>query len=195
MVSQAEAGFKYRTPTLGLFATAFYANLEEQNFEATTQNFVDREYRAYGLELESSVNFGDFNIRGGITWTNAEIIKDEINDAFEGNTPRRQADFIFNITPSFKYSKGIVGVNVIGTTDSYAQDNNELVLPGDAQFNAFAYYDITEGLSIGLNSNNLFNAFGLTEAEEGTITDNTTNVIRARSINGRSTSVTLKYTF
>lgn len=113
----------------------------------------------------------------------------------EGNTPRRQADFIYNVTPSYDFGSGSVGFNVIGTTDMYAQDNNDLVMPGYAQVNAFAYYDIVEGLSVGVNSNNLFNAFGLTESEEGSITDGITNVIRARSINGRTTSVTLKYRF
>lgn len=195
MVTQFEGGFKYKTSKIGLFATAFYSNLEEQNFEATTQRFVDREYRAFGLELEAAATVGDFDIRGGITWTDASITRDELNDTLEGNTPRRQADFIYNITSSYKYSKGVMGLNVIGTTKSFAQDNNELVMPGFAQFNAFVYYNITEGLSLGLNSNNLFNAFGLTEAEQGAITDNVTNVITARSINGRTTSVTLKYTF
>ncbi|MEP2771406.1 MAG: TonB-dependent receptor [Fulvivirga sp.] len=195
MVTQLEGGLKYKTSNAGFFVTAFYSTLEEQNFEATTQNFVDREYNALGIELESAARFGDFDVRGSVTWTKAEIAKDEINPDVEGNTPRRQADFIYNITPSYKYGKGVLGVNIIGTTKMYAQDNNELVMPGYAQVNAFAYYDIAEGLSIGLNSNNLFNAFGLTESEEGSITDGATNVIRARTINGRTTSVTLKYKF
>ncbi|GAB3007318.1 TonB-dependent receptor [Cyclobacterium sediminis] len=195
MVTQMEAGFKYKSPKIGIFGTAFYSNLEEQNFEATTQQFFDREYTALGLELETAARFGKFDVRGSVTWTNAEISKDKLNPEIEGNTPRRQADFIYYLTPSYNFKKGTVGFNLIGTTDMYAQDNNDLVMPGYTQVNAFAYYDIVEGLSIGVNSNNLFNAFGLTESEEGSITDGVTNVIRARSINGRTTSVTLKFKF
>jgi hypothetical protein len=41
--------------------------------------------------------------------------------------------------------------------------------------------------------NNLFDTVGITEAEEGSVPEN--NIIRARTINGRTTSVTLKYAF
>jgi hypothetical protein len=46
-----------------------------------------------------------------------------------------------------------------------------------------------------LNANNLLNSLGITESEEGSITENKTNIIRARSIAGRSVSATLRLTF
>ena len=45
-VNQAEGGVKYRSGGVRLFATGFYAKTEEQNFEATTQTFFNRKYRA-----------------------------------------------------------------------------------------------------------------------------------------------------
>ena len=68
-------------------------------------------------------------------------------------------------------------------------------MPGYTQVNLFADYIIADGLSLSVNVNNLFNAKGLTEAEEGSITEGIDNIIRARSINGRSSTATLKYSF
>lgn len=192
-VDQYELGVKYRYDSLSVFATAFYSETEEQNFEATSQKFFDRKYEATGLEIETAYYIGDFDFRGNVTWTDAEIAKDALNPDVEGNTPRRQADFIYSLSGRYNYDKGSVGVNVIGTTDTYAQDNNDLTFDGYAQVNAFANYMITDGLSIAVNVNNLFDTVGITEAEEGSIPDN--NIIRARAINGRTTTATLKYEF
>ncbi|MGL6160934.1 TonB-dependent siderophore receptor [Microbulbifer sp.] len=192
-VDQVETGVKYRRDNLGLFATAFYAETEEQNFEATTQTFFDRDYKAQGVEFEGSYQMGDFNLAGSVTWTDAEIAGDKLNPSLEGNIPRRQADWIYALTPSYTTDRYSVGVNIIGTSDAYAQDNNDLKFDAYTQANLFANYFITPALSVGLNVNNLFDEEGLTEAEEGSVTEN--GIIRARSINGRTSSVTFKYEF
>ncbi len=58
----------------------------------------------------------------------------------------------------------------------------------------FAQYNLSGAFSVSLNINNLFEAVGLTEAEEAkAATPNT--IVRARSIQGRSTTLTLKYEF
>ncbi|QYJ87342.1 TonB-dependent receptor [Shewanella mesophila] len=193
LVDQYELGVKYRYDNLSLFATAFYSETEEQNFEATSQKFFDRKYEAKGIELESAYYVGDFDFKGSVTWTDAEIASDALNPDVVGNTPRRQADFIYSLMGRYNFNRGSVGVNVIGTTDAYAQDNNDLTFDGYAQVNAFALYQLTDGLSLSLNVNNLFDTVGITEAEEGSIPDN--NIIRARTINGRTTTATLKYEF
>ena len=84
---------------------------------------------------------------------------------------------------------------MIGTTDSYAQDNNVLVMPGFVQTNLFADWRMTDDLTVSLAINNVFDTFGITESEEGAIVDNGTTIIRARSIPGRSSSVSLRYDF
>jgi outer membrane receptor protein involved in Fe transport len=192
-VDQYELGVKYRYEDLSVFATAFYSETEEQNFEATSQRFFDRKYKAKGIEIESAYFIGDFDFRGNVTWTDAEIAKDALTPDVVGNTPRRQADFIYSLMGRYNFDQGSVGINLIGTTDSYAQDNNDLKFDGYNQVNAFATYNLTQALSVSLNVNNLFDATGITEAEEGSIPDN--NIIRARTINGRTTSATLKYEF
>lgn len=195
LVDQIEFGLKYRHDDLSLFATLFQAETEEQNFEATSQRFLDRVYKAHGLELEASWYLGSFSLTGGATWTDAEISRDEITPQLVGNTPRRQATWIYQLTPSYMGERYTVGVNFIGTTDAYAQDNNQLVMPGFVQTNLFATYYLTDSLSLGLNVNNLFDKLGLTEVEEGSIVDGGDNIIRARSIAGRSSTLTLRYEF
>ncbi|MCC2617746.1 TonB-dependent receptor [Aestuariibacter halophilus] len=194
IVDQYEAGVKYRNGGLGLFVTGFYAETEEQNFEATSQRFFDRVYEAKGIEVEAAYNLDALTLKGGFTWTDAEISQDDLNPAVVGNTPRRQADFIYQLTARYQLDMGSIGANLIGTTDAYAQDNNDLEFDGYNQVNVFADYFITDDLTVAVNINNLFDEVGITEAEEGSVAGND-SIIRARTINGRTTSVTLKYRF
>ncbi len=195
LVDQVEAGVKWRTGNLNLFATGFFAETEEQNFEATNQRFLDRVYEARGVELEASWYSGDFTVNGGLTWTDAEIVEDAITPANVGNTPRRQADWVWQLTGAWRAQDWTLGANVIGTTDAYAQDNNQLVMPGYTQVNLFADYRFAQAWVVALNVNNLFDEFGITESEEGAIVEGVDNIIRARSIPGRTASLSLRYEF
>jgi len=198
-VDQFEAGVKYRQDDLSVFATAFFAETQEQNFEATSQKFFDRVYESYGIELESAYYIGDFDIRGNVTWTDAEITKDAVNPGSVGNTPRRQADFVYSLTTRYNFDQGSAGISLIGTSEAYAQDGGDqgaadiLKFDGYTQVNAFAQYYLSDTFSLALNVNNLFDTTGITEAEEGNIPAN--DIIRARTINGRTSSITLKYDF
>ena len=194
-VDQYELGLKYRAGGFGLFLTGFYAKTQEQNFEATSQRFFDRTYTAKGLELEAAYRRGIFDLRAGATWTDAEISKDNITPANEGNTPRRQAKFVYQLTPALDFDMARVGLNIVGTTKAYAQDSNELVFPGYRQVNAFVTFRPLDNIELSLNANNLFNAKGITEAEEGSIVSGANNYIRARSINGRTVSASIRFDF
>lgn len=192
-VRQAEVGVKYRSRGLALFATVFHALTGEQNFEATSQNFLDRRYRAYGLELEGSYQFGGFSLTGSGTWTRARISRDLVTPANEGHRPRRQAEFVYSVTPQYQHAWFTVGANVLGTTSSYAQDNAGLKLPGYTQVNAFFSIRPIDLLTLSISANNLFDVKGFTEAEEGLIPAN--GIVRARSINGRTVSMAARLNF
>lgn len=194
-VDQYELGVKYRSGPFGLFLTAFHAKTQEQNFEVTSGRFLDRTYKATGLELEGAFRKGVFDLRVGATWTDAEIAKDAISPANEGNTPRRQAKLIYQITPAVDFDIVRAGLNIVGTTKAYAQDSNELVFPAYTQVNAFVNLRPMDNLELALNVNNLFNVVGITEAEEGSIIGGANNYIRARSINGRTVSASIRYAF
>lgn len=194
-VDQYELGIKYRAGGFGLFVTGFYAKTQEQNFEATSQQFFDRTYKAKGIELEAAFRSGIFDLRAGATWTDAEIAKDNITPANEGNVPRRQADLVYQVTPALDFGMVRTGLNIVGTTKAYAQDNNQLIFPAYTQVNAFVNVRPMEGLELSVNANNLFNTVGITEAEEGSIVSGVDNYVRARSINGRTVSASVRFDF
>ena len=192
-VKQAEVGAKYRSGGLSFYATVFDARTEEENFEATTQTVFSRAYKARGVELEGAYRMGPFSLSGGATYTDAEISRDNISPANVGNTPRRQADWIYQATAAYDSELFGLGVNAVGTSDSFAQDSNQLVLPGFTVMNAFVNLRPTDGITFSLNANNVFDTKGFTEAEEGSIPAN--GIVRARSINGRTLSASVRFDF
>lgn len=197
-VRQYELGVKHEEDRFGVFATAFYVETDDVNSEGTNGSTNVARIRAYestGLELEAVANLNNFSLFGTVTWTDASISKSNTPE-FIGNKPRRQADLVYAATASYNWQQHTVGLNAIGTTDSYAQDANHYKLDGYLYLNAFVNFQLAEGLTATLSVNNLTDTIGVTEAEEDTpATINGTDYVRARSIAGRSTSLALKYQF
>lgn len=192
-VDQLETGLKYQSGGVALYATGFFAKTNENNIELPNRVF-NNEYEAYGVELEGSYRSGPFSLSAGATWTDAEIKDtDPGRAAVIGNTPRRQADFVYQATAQYEADIFTLGANVVGTTESFTQDNNDLILPAYAQVNAFLAFRPIERIELGLNATNLFNAEGYTEAEEGSIPAN--GLVRARSIAGRTVLASVRFDF
>ena len=82
---------------------------------------------------------------------------------------------------------------MVGTTGSFAQDTNQLKMPGYTTVNAFLQVRPTEGLQLALNANNLFNVLGLAEVTQASIP--ATGVVTARAINGRTLSASARFSF
>ncbi len=193
---QAEVGYKKRFKNGGLFVTGFYAKTkEEAGVEATTQRVLSNDYRSMGIEVEGNFRFKALDFRSAITYVDAKIVDNDEKTNI-GKTPRRQPALQYNLLPSYNFSGGhSIGVSLIGQTKAYAQDNNELIMPGYMIVNAYVAAQLSQGLVFSLNANNLTNTIGITESEEGAITENATNYIRARSIAGRSIVASLNLTF
>lgn len=190
LLAQAEVGYKLKMKNGGLFITGFYSTTtEEGGFEATTQQVIENDYKALGAEVEAAYNVADFSLRGSFTWTNAEIT----SGSNQGKTPRRQAALIYNLNPTYNFMGHTVGLNVVGTTSSYAQDNNLLVMPGYALLHGYVNFNIAKGLSASINGNNLLNTLAVTESEEGSIPSN--GWVRARPVLGRTINIGLGYSF
>ncbi|MDP2721643.1 MAG: TonB-dependent receptor [Bacteroidales bacterium] len=193
-INQSELGFKFKSPKVGFTATAFFDKISEQNEEFG--RILNKDYNTYGVEVDAVATVSKFYVAAGATYTKAEISK-SLNTDEEGNVPRRVPALMYNINPSYNFYKGKanIGFSLIGTTKVYAQDDNKVVLPGYVYVNAFVSYNITKGLDIMLNSNNLTNTLGFTEMEGDPFTDNSINYMRARPITGRASTATLTYTF
>lgn len=194
-LSQLEVGYKKRLKNGVLNLTGFMSNTEE-GISNELNRTVGNPFKALGIEAETALAFGEnFYVNGSLTWTKAEID----GGANKGNTPRRQADFVYNFSPSYNFgadSRHSVALSVLGTSKSYAQDDNDLVMPGYAYFNLIGRAGLTEGLSLVLSVNNLFDTVGITEVEgngDGAFGSN--RLVRARSISGRSSTLSLQYKF
>jgi outer membrane receptor protein involved in Fe transport len=195
-LDQAELGYKQGFDNGALYVTAFYSKTTEQaGFEATNPDLIiDNDYKSFGVEVEGSYRLNDFNLRGAITYTNATL-ESGVND---GNAPRRQPDFIYNLIPAYNFGadkQNSIGLSFIGQTKAFAQDTNELIMPGFVIVNSFINVGITPNLNANLSANNLFDALGITEAEEGAIIEGQNNFLRARALPGRSVSLGLQYNF
>lgn len=197
-VEQYEGGIKYRMGNLNTFLSIFDAQTQEHNYDVTTQVTSANKYGAYGAELEFGYALGNFRVTGGATYTHARINSSnetKYNGAsVVGDTPQRQADWVYQIMPSYTWNNLTVGGSAIGTTSSYGDDQNDIVMPGYVLINAFATYDITPRLSALLTANNLFNQIAYTELD-GISNGAQGDATAARSFDGRTVTATLRLKF
>lgn len=187
-VKQYEGGVKWRSGGVSTFVTLFQAKTDESNYEATTQRSTSNRYDAKGVELEGAYSIGGLRITGGATYTDAKIVGTAAADVANiGNTPRRQAKWIYQVAPSYTFGKATVGASVIGTGKSWGDDAHTIIMPAYQVVNAFINYRVTEKATVALSANNLFNKTGYTEIEG--------DGHAARSITGRAVKATVSYAF
>lgn len=187
-VKQVEGGVKWRSGGISTFVTLFQAKTDESNYEATTQRSTSNNYDAKGVELEGAYSNGGFRITGGMTYTDAKIVGTAAADAATiGNTPRRQAKYIYQLAPTYSFGDAMIGASLIGTGKSWGDDAHTIVLPAYEVVNAFVNYSVTAKATLSLSVNNLFNKIGYTEVES--------DGHAARSISGRAAKISLSYAF
>lgn len=207
-VKQAEVGVKYRTSrlvpgTLVFNGTLFNAKTREPSGAELNKVNPPIDYTATGVELEASYRYGGLDVVANATYTDAEgeVTSGGRRVSFK---PRRQADLIFMVAPSYTFNAFTIGGSAIGTTESYFQDAahgttqnaSALKIPGYTTYNAFIAYRVLKNVTLSLNVNNLFDTEGWSEAEEGSLpSSGSLPVIRARTQPGRTVSATLRYLF
>lgn len=192
IVTQTEGGLKFRQSGITFNVTAFLANTEDTNVQAGATT-TDRNYRAYGAEVEAGYQHGPFGITGGLTYTHAEIVNDRLNAAVAGMVPRHQPKFIFEATPQYETRRFTVGAYVVGTTGSYAQDINQLKMPGYTLVNPFVQFRPVDRVQLMVNANNVFDTLGLIEISQTSVPAN--GVGWGRAANGRTVTASLRLDF
>ena len=199
-ISQLEGGYKRKFSAGYVNLTGFHSVTDEAAGTALNLN-AGNKYKATGLEFEGSYNTGDFSVVGSVTYTNATIIEDRTSSVVgtnNGKTPKRQADFVYNLSPTYEFGSSkqhLVGLSILGTSKSFAGDDNTLIQPGYAYVNLLAKAGLTKGLSLAISLNNLFDTIGITEVEGVDGAFNGDRLVRASAITGRSTTLSLQYRF
>ena len=191
---QFEIGLKYRGDLHSVYVTLFDSEVAEaRQFEVTTQQFLENTYESQGVEVEADFDFQNgFGVKGSVTLIDAEIAA-SADPSLVGNKPRRQADYIFNITPYYSAANWDVGANFVGTDDVFVADSNQLKFDSYITANVFINYVFNDQITVSLNANNLFDEVGFTEGEEGSATAG--SFVRIRPINGRTVSASVRYDF
>ena len=185
-LQQQELGVKHREGNLSLFGSFFMAQTDESNYEATTQKFTTNGYEAKGFELEAGYRSGAFRLSAGATITDAKI-KSSLTAAEVGKKPRRQADLMYALSPSYRTGDLEYGAAFVGSSKSYGDDANTITMNGYMITNLFANYRINKQASAIVSVNNAFNKLAFTEVEG--------DGHAARALAGRSAKATLKYEF
>ena len=200
VVKQAEAGVKFRKNGLSLFLTGFWASTDERNAQitadATGQAFVvqiKRTYSAKGLEFEGEWRKGAFALVAGATYADASIDKDVLDPSFNGRTPRHIPDLSYFVRPSGEFGKFTVGAAINGTTESFAQDTNQLVQPGYVIVSPFVQYRPANGLTLAVNAFNVFDELAVVGLQAPTIP--ASGLTNAQVMNGRTVTASLRYAF
>lgn len=198
-VNQAEVGLKYRAGGLFANVTGFWADVSETNLQIlpgangiTTSLLVTRTYEAVGAEFEGGVRWGNYSLTAGATVTDAEIVKAE-DPTLVGNTPRRQANFIFQLMPQYETDLFTVGASVVGTTESFSQDRNQLKMPGYATVNAFLQVRPMDRVVLAVNANNLFDEMAITQVDAAALP--ASGVVLGNTLPGRSFTAAVRYYF
>ena len=189
-VRQAELGLKFRKNGLIVNLTGFSVRSQDTNVNTATGVAIARRYKAKGLEFEAGLRRGVFGLTAGATYTDARIVEDFIDPTVNGKRPRHLASVIFQAMPQVTLDKVRFGAAFIGTTDSYAQDNNVLKMPGYVTTNAFAEVQVTDRLGLSLNAANLFDVLALTAIDDSTIP--ASGVVRGRLLTGRTVSASVR---
>ena len=189
-VKQLEGGVKWRAGGFSTFVTLFNAKTAESNFDVTINQLTANTYNANGVEFESAYHVGGFNISGGFTYVDASISSSTETQAdgspVNGNQPKRLARYTYQVTPTYNMDNWTIGGSIVGTGKSFGDDQNTIILPAFYSVNLFAYVQLSQHMSAWLSANNLVNTIGWTEYDAGQ---------GARSINGRTARIGLKYSF
>ncbi|USA42877.1 TonB-dependent receptor [Spongiibacter taiwanensis] len=183
-VRQRELGLRWREGPWRGVLTAFGAVTNESNYEATTQRFTQRRYRAEGLELEAGITWGQFDLMLGATYINAEIERAE-DPSLEGNRPRRQSRWTYLLQPVYRLPWGEIGLSVLGSSGAWGDDHNAIKLAGYQLASGFAKWQFDDNWSVTLSVNNIGNVLAYTEVEG--------SGHAARALPGRTAQLSLRY--
>lgn len=211
---QAEAGVKYASSNVAIFASGFYSTLTDIPFvdevvndagqTVTATRFADS--RTIGLESEITGRYQNFQASLTATvqnpeYTNLNFANEDFAQQFseldfDGNRVRRIPRYIVEFRPSYTFGPARVFGAVRYMDERFSDDANNVTLPDYWVFNGGASVDI-RNVTIRATGNNLTNTIGLTEGNPrvGQVVGVEENIFMARPILGRSGRLSLGYRF
>ena len=158
-----EVGAKWE-PIPGLLATAAIYQLDRTNTTAPDpanpgQLLLTGAQRSRGLELGLERSISDrWQVSAGYALQDAEITETTAS-APAGREVPQVPRHSFSLWNRYDLSDRLgLGLGIIARSKSYASISNQVTLPGYARFDAAAFYEVSPGIELQLNVENLFNA-------------------------------------
>lgn len=193
-IKQLEGGVKYTGDWLRLYATVF-RNTNDAFTGGVGSTLPPSAFstKATGIELDSSLKFGVFNLAMIATYQDATVTKSS-NASIVDNRIPRQPKFQFRLSPSVDLTFGDWEANIYGALaqvgprfDGY---QNAAILPKYTKVDAGFKLTSPFGVFATVQADNLLNSKGLTEGDGRSFA--TTN---SRPIMGRSFRFSIGYDF
>ncbi len=214
-----EAGVKYVSPIVDVFATGFFTKFEgvrftDNVFNSTTNTFTQvtafADTETFGLELEGEVRPVEwFDVSAAVTWQDPQYKGFTIRSTtagvadtvFDGKQLIRVPEIGARIVPGVNLLNGAVRAQLEYEyyTERYADVANTQELPAYGVLNASARYRFNDRVTLSADVDNITNAIGLTEGNPraGQFVSGSAGAryILARPILGRTFRVALTYDF
>jgi iron complex outermembrane recepter protein len=193
-IDQWEAGLKYSSDHLNMFATGFYN--KNDSFQNTVGGVLPAtafRTRAYGVELDGALRLGDFRL-GMIGTIQDTKITQSSTPAFIGNDVQRQPNWQFRLSPSYEVEVGDWTVNFYGAAaligKRWSDINNAVRLKGYEKVDLGIVVKSPYGFFGQVFADNVFDSHGLTEGDPRSLT-----AANGRPILGRSFKFSIGYDF
>jgi outer membrane receptor protein involved in Fe transport len=185
-VEQVEAGVKYSTPAIRVYATAFYNTNDA--FSSTVGGVLPPtafQTEAYGVEFDGAVYFGPVLISFLGTLQSTEIT-DSTTPTDVGNQVLRQPEWQTRLSPSWTFETANVnttvyaGLNFIG--DRFADNANTVKLDSYEKIDVGVLVNTAGGLYFQVHGDNVTDSDGITEGDPRNPTAPNGRVIFGRSV-------------
>lgn len=213
----AEIGYKFGSPLLDFYATAFWTKYDNVSFSnyvfdlASGTSYAESRYadtRTLGLELEANYRPSEwFDVSATATLQDPQYRglrytdKSGSEQDYDGNQLIRVPKASFRVVPGLNLLQGRLRLQASYEHEGerYVDTANSVRLPSYYTINASARFDVSDRLSLFGYVDNLTNSLGLTEgnprAGELNSQDAGANSFIARPLLGRQYRLALMYRF
>jgi iron complex outermembrane recepter protein len=185
-IDQYEAGFKWATDNLSLYATAFYTDVDPRavNFVFGGEAILTTQ-ESRGVELDGIWRTdGGFSVAVNATWLESEINSDD--PSIDGNETERQPGWQVRLTPAYDFSFGNMAGSVYATytavDDRWGEALNINVLEGYDELDLGVIMRVNESFIVQVAADNITDEEALTESDPRTFTAPNGRFIMPRNI-------------
>lgn len=151
-----EAGFKWDF-NQGMSLTAAVFEIEQSSPQVadndpSTLDVIDSEINGFELQVQGQVN-DVWYVSAGYSYLDGEQVNRSGNT---GLRPRELPENMFSVWNNFRVTEQFgFGLGMTYQDESFINNSNTAVLPSYTRFDAAAYYDVSDSLSLQINLENL----------------------------------------